>query len=235
SFSHSSLFSDTTAENAVLNINERLIFSRQFFKQAKVLMITFGTAWVFEDTETGKVVSNCHKLPANRFSRYRLDVKQIVDEYIPLFISLKAINPELKIILTISPIRHWKDGVHENTLSKSTLHLAVDTLEKELPDVHYFPAYEIMMDELRDYRFYASDMLHPSDVAVDYIWQRFSETYFSANTRNLKIELEQLRADLNHRSLHPETKEYQQFIQNMEKRKSGLISMYPFLEKRMNK
>ena len=150
-----------------------------------------------------------------------------------MFGLLRNSYPGLKFIFTVSPIRHWKDGAHENTVSKSTLHLAVDALEKQFDFVHYFPAYEIMMDELRDYRFYASDMLHPSDVAVDYIWQRFGDTYFSSETLNLKKELERLRADLNHRPLHPETEEYRLFQLSVEKKKNGLIQDYPFLKERL--
>ncbi|MBP1664284.1 MAG: hypothetical protein H6Q19_1424, partial [Bacteroidetes bacterium] len=118
-------------------------------------------------------------------------------------------------------------------VSKSTLHLAVDILEKQFDYVHYFPAFELMMDEMRDYRFYAADMLHPSEVAVDYIWQRFAETYFSSQTQKLRKELEQLRSDLNHRPMHTETEEYRLFRLNVEKRKTRLIQNYPFLKERL--
>lgn len=227
SYNHSSLFSDESAELTLEKINNRLNVSREFLKSTQILLITFGTAWVFEDVESGKIVANCHKLPANRFRRYRLDFQQIIDEYNPMLRLLKEQIPSLQLIFTVSPIRHWKDGAHENTVSKSTLHLLVDALEKQFDFVHYFPAYEIMMDELRDYRFYDSDMLHPSAVAVNYIWQRFSDTYFSAETQKLKKELEQIRNDLNHRPLHPKSAEYQLFIQHIEKRKAKIKAHYP--------
>ena len=227
SFNHSSLFSDESVELTLVKINNRLNSSRQFFKSTQILLITFGTAWVFEDVESGKIVANCHKLPGNRFRRYRLDFQQIIDEYNPMLRLLKEQIPSLQLIFTVSPIRHWKDGAHENTVSKSTLHLSVDALEKRFDFVHYFPAYEIMMDELRDYRFYDSDMLHPSAVAVNYIWQRFSDTYFSAETQKLNKELEQIRNDLNHRPLHSKSAEYQLFIQNIEKRKAKIKALYP--------
>lgn len=227
SYNHSSLFSDESAELTLEKINNRLNASREFFKSTQILLITFGTAWVFEDVESGKIVANCHKLPANRFRRFRLDFQRIIDEYNPMLRLLKEQIPSLQIIFTVSPIRHWKDGAHENTVSKSTLHLLVDALEKQFDFVHYFPAYEIMMDELRDYRFYDSDMLHPSAVAVNYIWQRFSDTYFSAETQKLKKELEQIRNDLNHRPLHPKSAEYQLFIQHIEKRKAKIKAHYP--------
>lgn len=196
------------------------------------MMITLGTAWIYEDSETGKVVANCHKLPSARFNRRRLNVGEIVGELSEVMLQLREQIPDLQVIFTVSPVRHWKDGARENTVSKSTLHLAIDELVKKFSFTGYFPAFEIVMDELRDYRFYDTDMLHPSAKAVDYIWQRFSDLYFSENTRKLKKELEQLRADLNHRPLHADTIEYQQFISSVEKKKNGLIENYPFLKDR---
>lgn len=233
SFAHSSLFSATTAEETLQNINSRLRTARNFLNETHVMMITLGTAWVFENAETGNIVANCHKLPANCFNRRRMSRDEIVKELSEVITLLRGRNPQMQFIFTVSPIRHWKDGAHENTVSKSTLHTAVDELEKNFTFVQYFPAYEIVIDELRDYRFYASDMLHPSETAIDYIWQKFSETYFSMDTLKLKKELEQLRADLNHRPLHPETSEFQTFLTRIEKKKKGLISDYPFLKDRL--
>ena len=179
-------------------------------------------------------VANCHKLPANRFNRRRLSVDEIVTELSEVIELLRLRNPMLQFIFTVSPIRHWKDGAHENTVSKSTLHLAVAELERKFSFVHYFPAYEIVMDELRDYRFYGPDMLHPSEVSVGYIWQRFSEIFFSENTQKLKKELEQLRANLDHRPLHADTVEYLQFMESVEMKKNGLIRDYPFLRDRFD-
>ncbi len=232
SFAHSSAFSATTPDETLQKINSRLLASRYFLSETNVMMITFGTAWIFENKETDSIVANCHKLPANQFNRRRLTVDEIVAEFTEIIDLLRRQNPGLQFIFTVSPIRHWKDGAHENTVSKSTLHLAVDALGKAFENVEYFPAYEIMMDELRDYRFYATDMLHPSEQAVDYIWQRFAETYFSGETLELRKELEQLRNDLNHRPLHPDTVEYQQFLISLEKKRNTLIENYPFLKER---
>ena len=233
SFSHSSLFSATTAERCLENINERFRHAASFFTQANFLIITFGTAWVFEEKKSGSVVSNCHKLPASHFVRRRLSVDEIVSDYSVLILKLKTLFPKLKIIFSVSPIRHWKDGAHENNISKSTLLLAIAALQQQFDSVDYFPAYEIQLDELRDYRFYASDMLHPADVAVDYIWQRFSETYFDEVTKGLKKELEQVVADLNHRPLFPDTEEYQKFQKNTEKKITALKKNYLFLDNRL--
>ncbi|NLO70305.1 MAG: GSCFA domain-containing protein [Porphyromonadaceae bacterium] len=233
SFSHSSLFSATSAEESLQKINSRLIAARNFLSATNVLMITFGTAWIFEYIKTGNIVANCHKIAANQFNRRRLSVEEIVSEFSEIIELLNKKNPNLKIIFTVSPIRHWKDGAHENTVSKSTLHLAVDQLEKKYNSVNYFPAFEIMIDELRDYRFYDSDMLHPSKQAVDYIWSKFSQTYFSDETNQLKKELQRLRADLNHRPLHIDTIEYQQFLEAVDKKKNRLIEKYSFLRGRI--
>ncbi|MDD4968664.1 MAG: GSCFA domain-containing protein [Paludibacter sp.] len=233
SFSHSSLFSDSTAEGCLSKINDRLNDARTFLGKANILLITFGTAWVFEDKKSGRVVSNCHKLPAGEFIRRRLTVEEIVADYTLLINKLQSVLPALTIIFSVSPVRHWKDGAHDNNISKSTLLLAIDELQTKLQKVHYFPAYEIQMDELRDYRFYAPDMLHPSDVAVDYIWNRFSETYFSRQTEALKKRLEQLKSDLTHRPMHPDSIEYVKFLDKTEKRREDLIHEFPFLLNRI--
>ena len=233
SFSHSSLFSATTPEQCLSNMNASLSSATAVLKPGSVLLITFGTAWVFEEKKSGRVVSNCHKLPAAEFTRRRLTVNEIVTDYSALITRLSDKYPDLKLIFSVSPIRHWKDGAHENNLSKSTLLLAIDALQRQFGNVHYFPAYEIQMDELRDYRFYASDMLHPSEVAVDYIWQRFGETYFDRATQSLNNELEQLVGDLSHRPLHPESDEFRKFQLNIEKRKAGIVANYPFLSSRI--
>ena len=233
SFAHSSSFSDVSSELCLSKMNERISFASEFIKSTDVLLITFGTAWVFTDKESGRVVSNCHKLPAAKFNRRRLTVDEITEAYSDLLTKLKALYPNLNVVFSVSPIRHWKDGAHENTISKSTLLLAVDALQNQFDNVHYFPAYELLIDELRDYRFYASDMLHPSDVAVEYIWSKFSESVFSEETLQLMKKLEQLAADRAHRPLHPLSPEYALFKENTGKRKNEIIQKYPFLADRI--
>jgi len=233
SFSHSSQFSDSTPEVCLDKINNRLETSRSFLQKADFLLITFGTAWVFEEKKSGSVVANCHKLPESKFVRKRLSVSDIATDFTVLISKLQTRYPNLELIFSVSPIRHWKDGAHENNISKSTLLLAIDTLQKVFEHVHYFPAYEIQLDELRDYRFYASDMLHPSEVAVDYIWKRFSETFFSDQTMQLKMRLDQLAADLAHRPLHPESIEYNNFLIKTDKRRAELKIEFPFLINRI--
>lgn len=232
SFHHSSLFSANTPEECLLKMNLRARKGMENLAKADFLLITLGTAWVFEHIETKEIVSNCHKLPASRFVRRRLSVQEIVGECIALLHKLKILYPNLKIIFTVSPIRHWKDGAHENNLSKSTLLLAVESIQKLFQNVTYFPAYEILLDELRDYRFFATDMLHPSELAIDYIWQRFSETYFSQKTNQLRKRLEQLSDQMAHRPIHPESIEHSYFIYNLQQQKSQLKTEFPFLAER---
>ena len=170
SFTHHSRFSAPSEEECLGHINSRLSESSDFLRKATRLVITLGTAFVYRLKSDGRIVSNCHKLPEKMFDRQRLSTQEIVEDWKPLLLALWEQNPALKILFTVSPIRHWKDGAHENQLSKATLLLATDALQKDYPDrIAYFPAYEILMDELRDYRFYADDMLHPSPLAIDYI------------------------------------------------------------------
>ena len=164
------------------------------------------------------------------FDRQLLTVGEIVAEWKGLLLSLWEQNPELKILFTVSPIRHWKDGAHGNQLSKATLLLAIDALQKEFPEhTAYFPAYEIVLDELRDYRFYAADMLHPSEVAVEYIWERFSEVCFPAETRSFMAEWEAVAKALSHRPLHPESAAYRDFLRQTMLKMERLTEKYPKL------
>ncbi len=184
SWMHHSRFSAPSAEQLVDNINSAIVEAHDMLKTARLLIVTFGSAYVYRLADTGQIVANCHKQDERMFRRSRISVSDIVDEWLPLIDELQAINPQLKVMFTVSPIRHKRDGLHANQLSKAVLLLAVDELCERRPDVClYFPAYEIMMDELRDYRFYADDMVHPSPLAAEYIWQRFSETYFDRRTQ----------------------------------------------------
>lgn len=229
SFSHSTLFAGETREICLETINHSLLQARCFLQKTDFLLITFGTAWIFEEIKSRSVVANCHKMPAKYFNRRRLTVDEIYESYTLLLSTLHTQYPHLQVIFTVSPIRHFKDGAHENNLSKSILHLAIEKLIENFQFSHYFPAYEIQMDELRDYRFYAADMIHPSETAIDYIWQKFSQTYFEKQTQEMKKELEQLRSDLNHRPFNIQSDEYQLFMQNIEKRKTKLKEKFPEL------
>ncbi len=183
SFDHHSKFSCADRSMALQKINARYEGGVRFLKTARWLIVTFGTAYAYCLSDTGAVVGNCHKMPASCFSRRLLSQRDVVDDWLATLACLHEWNPELKVIFTVSPIRHLADGAHGNQLSKSTLLLAIDELSRCAEWISYFPAFEIVMDELRDYRFYAADMVHPSDVAVDYVMERFSEACFSESAR----------------------------------------------------
>ncbi|WP_102407186.1 GSCFA domain-containing protein [Parabacteroides bouchesdurhonensis] len=213
SFSHHSKFSSTSETECLENINERLFASSERLRKANRLVITFGTAYVYKLKENGQIVSNCHKLPEKMFTRELLPVQDIVENWQNLLLSLWEQNPELKVLFTVSPIRHWKDGAHGNQISKATLLLAIEQLQKSYAThIEYFPAYEIMMDELRDYRFYADDMLHPSSLAIEYIWQGFKENYLSQESLAILKEWNDIKKALNHKPFQPESDAYRQFI-----------------------
>lgn len=181
SWMHHSRFSAPTAAELVANINKVTNEAAQFLAQTDVLIVTLGTAIIYRLAESGMLVANCHKQPDSLFVRERLSASSISSQWSTLIQQLQTINPKLRVIFTVSPIRHKRDGMHVNQISKGILLQAVD---EAAPLADYFPSYEIMMDELRDYRFYADDMVHPSPLAVEYIWQRFQDTYFSAQTKN---------------------------------------------------
>ncbi|MBQ7041150.1 MAG: GSCFA domain-containing protein [Muribaculaceae bacterium] len=235
SFSHHSSFSGVNADDVISRINDKIDGASERLKRSRVLIITFGTAYVYEYKKTQSVVSNCHKLPASNFSRRSMAVDEIVSLWSKLIVKIREINPEINIIVTVSPIRHLADGAHENQLSKSTLLLAVNKLCHELDNVIYFPAYEIMMDDLRDYRFYASDMIHPSDVAIGYIYEIFSQSFFSEETNNIVRESEKLMRRLKHRHMTDDVSVIEKFNLSTQQIIDRILSAYPYLEQAINK
>ena len=224
SMMHHGSFSHTNKEEVLRRCQESREVMSNALKEASTIIITFGTAWVYE--WNGEVVANCHKLPANQFNRTRLTVDEIVEQWQSIIEQM----PDKHWIFTVSPIRHIKDGLHENQISKAILLQAVDCLTANNAMVSYFPSYEIMLDELRDYRFYAEDMVHPSRLAVDYIWQRFVDTYMTADTQNEMRSLHQLWRDRHHRFLHPETEEAKAFAERIEQKLHDLQQRYAWLK-----
>lgn len=205
SFSHHGSFSDRDPLRCLQKMNERLELSSAHFAQTDVLVITWGTAWVYRYRQSGQLVSNCHKFPSASFDRFRLGIADIVNLYSDLLPRLQESNPRLKVLFTVSPIRHWKDGAHGNQLSKAVLLLAIDGLMQRFDFISYFPSYEIVMDELRDYRFYAEDMLHISPQGVDYIWEKFKGQYFTTETLDFMKRIDKLNKILLHRPSDPDS------------------------------
>lgn len=232
SFDHHSRFSKGSAEECLKEMNESLSRSADLLSQASRLVITFGTAWVFRlKGEENRIVSNCHKLPADLFIRERMDVDSIVSLWTETLTALWEKYPDVKVLFTVSPIRHLADGAHGNQLSKSTLLLATDTIIKTFPErTDYFPAFELFMDELRDYRFYAADMVHPSALAADYVWERFAAHYLDKESGELLTEIQEIGKALAHRPFHPESEAYKKFMfQTMLKIKS-IQDKFPYFD-----
>lgn len=224
-------FSTSNKQTVLENVNGVIDNMHNFLKETKVLFVTFGTAWVFEWIASGKIVANCHKIPANNFKRYKLSVNNIVLIWSELIQALHVLNPELKVVFTVSPIRHLKDGLHENQLSKSTLLLAIDELvKKHSKMISYFPSYEIIQDDLRDYRFYAADMLHISDVAVLYIFEKFKDVYFDNDTRNLLQEVEELIKLYKHKILTDNVTEIEKFAKASIKKINRIEEKHPYIK-----
>lgn len=213
SFLHHGLFSHPDKNRCLENISRSFDEAAELILKTDVFLITFGTAYVYKLKSTGEVVANCHKFPSSAFIRERLTVEEIVKEWSSVINAISTHHPAAKFIFTVSPIRHWKDGAHENQISKSILHLAIDKLQEMYAStLSYFPAYEILLDELRDYRFFAGDMMHPSPVAVEYIWERFCETFFTGETIETNSEWDQISRSLNHRPLNNQTENYRHFL-----------------------
>lgn len=218
-------FSSPRPAQALRAMNTALDEGGRALRDADYVIITFGTAWVYELTERpGCVVANCHKFPAHMFARRRLAVGEIVARYDGLFEGPLAGK---HVIFTVSPVRHVKDGLAENTLSKAVLIEAVHELVARHENADYFPAFEIVNDELRDYRFYAGDMVHPSDVAVEYIWERFGETALTARAREAAAWAGKVAAAMEHRPMKPGTAAHGKFLRSMEERITALAAQYP--------
>lgn len=238
SMMHHGNFSHTDKAELLRNCEESRKRLSIALKKATTIIVTFGTAWVYE--MDGLVVANCHKLPANQFVRRCMTVEEIVAVWQPIVESM----PDKHWIFTVSPIRHIKDGLHANQVSKAILLQAVEVLTAKRSNspvggltsdsaqrgLSYFPSYEIMMDELRDYRFYAEDMVHPSQVAVNYIWERFVDTYISADTQAEMRVLHQLWRDRHHRFLHPDSEEARVFALRTEQKLHDLQQRYAWLK-----
>ncbi len=225
SFHHHGCFSSFDKDECTQQINSSLNEAHRQLKETKTIFITFGSAWVYEYPAVG-VVANCHKIPNKQFTKRLLSVKEILS-------SFDAVKNDLKnyhVVFTVSPVRHTKDGLHENSLSKSTLHLAINNLVEQNDNYHYFPAYEIATDELRDYRFYKEDLVHPSDLAIKIIWDKFLDTYCTDETRSLIADIQQLKTAVSHRPFNFESEAHQQFIAKQIQTMDKLSKQYPFLD-----
>lgn len=229
SFYHHSDFSSHDKNLVLSEINKSVMETRKNLSESEVLIITFGTAYVYKHKETGIVVSNCHKIPQNEFEHYRIGMYE-AREFIQAIIELaRDLNPKIKIILTLSPVRHLKDGFTENQLSKSILMLAIQEIINEEDGIFYFPSYEIMLDGLRDYRFYGRDLVHPNDIAIDYIWENFTNSYFSEECSLVMNEVGKITSARDHKTRNPKSKQHQKFLVKQIELIHNLQKQYPHL------
>jgi hypothetical protein len=230
SFSHYTGFAHPDRHECLDLINRALTGAASWLQQCSFLVITFGTAWTYTYKETGKLVANCHKLPAACFSRDLLDPDRIGDMYGSLFGALRRINPAMRVIFTVSPVRHWKDGAVNNQVSKSVLLLSIHELLKKHDNIVYFPAYEIFMDELRDYRFYAGDMFHPSEQGVAYVWERFCDTFLHGDSRKIMAGVTAIINAVAHRPRQTDSPNQIKFTQNILKQIDQFTLSNPYLD-----
>lgn len=238
---HSEL-SSSNKDEFLKNLNAALQNLRETLFSSTHIIFTFGTAWFYRNIESNEIVANCHKLPQKNFTKELLSIERISISIQNIFKKISEVNPHAIIINSVSPVRHIKDGFVENSLSKAHLLSAIHDFKNQHFDrlsaaqskisnqqSHYFPSYEIMMDELRDYRFYTEDMLHPNNTAIEIIWQKFSQVWISSKTESLQKEIASIQSGLLHRPLSPNSDEHQQFSEKLQQKISSLQQKYPHI------
>lgn len=230
---HSDL-SNADREELLETLNKAITETNKQLKEATHLIITFGTSWIYGNIEKNEIVANCHKVPQKQFLKELLSVDIIEKSIQNTIASIQDLNPNINFIFTVSPVRHIKDGFVENQLSKSHLFTALHKVLKihnsQFTIHNYFPSYEIMMDELRDYRFYNEDMLHPNSIAIDYIWKLFSENYISQESFLVMQEVDEIQKSLRHRSFNPESDQHQKFLIKLQQKINLLGEKLPHIK-----
>ena len=226
---HSNLSS--TNKKELLNLlNQQSQNTNQLLTNASHIIVTLGTSWVYRHIESDTIVANCHKIPQKKFSKEILSTNEISESLDATIQLIKSVNNNATILFTVSPIRHLKDGYIENQLSKSHLISAIHQVTEPRNKVHYFPSYEIMMDELRDYRFYTEDMIHPNKTAINYIWEKFFDSWFSEDSKTTMKEVSIIQNGINHRPFNRESEQHLQFLSSLKSRIASLKDQYSFID-----
>jgi len=226
---HDSSFSSPSRKELRSRMEQAHAQSREPLFQSDVWLLTLGTSWVYHHKERQCPVANCHKIAADRFERRLLSVDEIITSLKKIGALAARINPDVFIIYSVSPVRHLKDGFHENTLSKARLHLAIEEITGTGDNTAYFPAWELLMDDLRDYRFYKQDLIHPSKTAVDYIWQKFTGAFMNDEALEIMKEVRAIRQGLTHRPLVKNHPGHEEFLQRLRQRQERLRARFPFM------
>ncbi len=224
---HSDL-SRTSNKEALDALNKALDKTHEQVIEASHIIITLGTAWVYRHAENKRVVANCHKVPQKEFTKELLPVEEITKALRNILTLVESANKSATVLFTVSPVRHLKDGFVENNRSKAHLITAIHSLV-DGKAVKYFPSYELVMDELRDYRYYARDMVHPNELAVDYVWERFKEVWIDAHSLPIMEAVDQVQKGLQHRPLHPESENHKEFVKSLKSSIAKLKSEHPHM------
>lgn len=225
---HSEL-SNPNKNEFLTTLNALISSTNKQLNSSTHIIITYGTSWVYRNIESNEIVANCHKVPQKQFSKEILSIETIEKSIQNTIQLIQKINPNCNFIFTVSPVRHIKDGFIENQRSKSHLISALHFNNQQPTTNNYFPSYEIMMDELRDYRFYGEDMLHPNQIAIDYIWERFSENYISDETQKVMQEVDNIQKSLLHKPFNPNSESHHIFLENLNKKIQMLQNQFPFM------
>jgi lysophospholipase L1-like esterase len=225
---HSKL-NNASREVLLTELNIEINNTHQQLKDATHVVITLGTSWVYRHIASDVIVANCHKLPQKQFLKELLSVEQITESLDAIVSLIKSVNPKVSLLFTVSPVRHVKDGFIENTRSKSHLLTAIHQVVEPRKQIYYFPSYEIMMDELRDYRFYTTDMLHPNGLAIDYIWEKFRPVWFSENAIKTSELVASIQAKKAHRPFNPSSEVHQQFLTKLKLEIDELSTEFPHI------
>lgn len=227
SFDHHGEYSHIDKNQCVKNINDSIYRASEFLSTGSLIIITLGTSWIYKFRETGETVSNCHKIPNAEFEKSLMTVDEVEQQLSEVVEDIYKLNGHIKILFTVSPVRHLKDGFEENSISKSILRLAVRQLIDKFSYVEYFPSYEIQLDDLRDYRFYDSDRVHPSKEAIEYIYRLFKRQYMKEGTLKLAERVADLNRRFDHKLLHPDSEASIKFTEDTKKSAQSLMNEHP--------
>ncbi|PWK17573.1 GSCFA domain-containing protein [Xanthomarina spongicola] len=228
-FNAHSKLSNTNKDTLLKTLNSQIQLTAKQLNSSSHIVVTLGTAWLYRFIETDTIVANCHKVPQKKFLKELLSVDEISESLESIVALIRSVNSSVSIIFTVSPVRHLKDGFIENTQSKAHLISAIHQVVEHKKNLHYFPSYEIMMDELRDYRFYAEDMIHPNNIAVKYIWEKFKEVWINLEAYKTMEEVDVIQKGLQHKPFNPDSEAHNQFIHRLLERKEKLQSVFPHI------
>ncbi|APQ16707.1 GSCFA domain-containing protein [Maribacter hydrothermalis] len=228
-FDAHSCLSNTSKEKLLAALNEAVNSTGAQLKKASHVIITLGTAWLYRNTNSMQVVANCHKVPQSNFTKELLDVHKVTESLRRTIAMVRSVNSTAQFIFTVSPVRHLKDGFVENQLSKA--HLITGIHKVLIQDkISYFPSYEIMMDELRDYRFYGKDMIHPNEIAIDYIWVKFVEVWMEDSIYDTMLKVDEIQRSLKHSAFNPDGEAHQKFLTSLRGKIAYIKKKYPFMD-----